>query len=675
MKKLFAALAAILLGLPLAALVGAFLFLRTAVLDQRGTFAVQGLNAPVEIIRDEHGVAHIFAPSPDEAWFALGYAHAQDRLAQMELMRRLGSGRLSEIIGPATLDVDRMMRGLGLAAAADAAVEALPPETRRMLEIYARGVNAFLAGHRGAWPPEFYLLRSAPEPWRPRDSLLFGQIMGFQLSGNWRDELLRARLAERLTPAQRAEIWPDWPSDNSVVLNQLTALYRTLDLDRLAAALPLIGPERASNEWVIAGTRTATGRPFLVNDPHLGLNAPGQWYLARLSAPGLDLVGATAAGVPAVLLGHNGRIAWGFTTTNGDTSDLFVERIDPSDPGRYLTETGSEPFVIRRETIRVRGQDDVTMTVRATRNGVVLSDFNGAAQAAAPTGHVVALASTRFGRVDTTPRALFAMQNARNWDEFQAALRDWQAPMQNIVYADVEGNIGFVAPALLPLRGRGDGSVMLPGWIEANRWRGTVPFEALPRVFNPQSGRLANANNRPVPPDFPVQITTDPDSPYRAQRIVELLDARPAHDRASMEAMLADPVSRFAREILPLATGRTPASPRAAAALALLRDWGGAMRRALPQPLIFTAWMRACCATGTARCAAPCHSRSSSRRGCAHSHPSCCAARSATAPAISGASTRRCSAPPSPAARRSAAPTRRNAARGSTPRSIARSTR
>ncbi len=593
MKKWLATAAAIVLGLPLAALAGVVLFLRTAVLDQSGTFAVPGLAAPVEIIRDAHGVAHIFAPSADAAWFALGYAHAQDRLAQMEFMRRFGSGRIAELIGPAGVGTDRLIRSLGLAEAAEAAVAALPEASRQTLEAYARGVNAFMATFRGAWPPEFYALRTTPEPWQPRDSLLFGQIMAVQLSGNWRDEFLRARFADRLTPAQRAELWPEWPNDNAIALNQLQALYRTLDLDRLAASLPSLGPERASNEWVVAGARSATGRPILVNDPHLGLEAPGTWYLARIVAPGINLVGATAPGVPAVLLGHNGRIAWGFTTTNGDANDLFIERVDPADPTRYLTESGSEPFRTRRETIRVRGGDDVTITVRFTRNGLVLSDVLPDARAAAPAGHVLVVASTRFGRVDTTPAALFALQAARDWNEFQAALRDWQAPMQNVVYADVDGNIGFIVPGLLPLRGAGDGSVPLPGWIEANRWRGTVPFEALPRLYNPPSGRIANANNRVAPPDFPVQITADPDSPYRVQRILELLDARPTHGVADMERMLADPVSRFAREILALVRERRPASPRAAEALALLQVWDGAMRRELPQPLIFNAWMRA----------------------------------------------------------------------------------
>jgi penicillin amidase len=578
--------------LPLVALAALVLWLGSGLPTTMGTLAAPGLGEPVEIVRDAHGVAHIFAPSADAAWFAQGYVHAQERLAQMEFMRRFGAGRLSETIGRAALDIDRLMRLFGLADAAQASYSALSPSAQRVLDQYAAGVNAYIDTHSGAWPPELMLLGIRPEPWEPRDSLLFGQIMGMQLTGNWRNEIARARLWERLTPAQRAELWPDWPADQATVLREAAALFRTLDLDGLARALPYIGPDRASNEWVVGGARSATGRPLLVNDPHLSLTAPGQWYLVHIVAPGLTLAGASAPGVPGVLLGHNGRIAWGFTTTGGDAMDLFVERLDPADPERYMTESGSEPFRVRLETIRVKGEADVRFPVRTTRNGRVISDINQAARASAPEGHVLAVAFTRFNTVDRTPEALFALQAARDWNSFVAALRDWQAPMQNIVYADVDGNIGFIAPALLPLRGAGDGSVPLPGWIAANRWRGTVPFDELPRVFNPPSGRLANSNNRIVPDEYPVMITRDWDAPYRGQRAVELLDARPTHDVASMEAILADPVSRFARDLLPLMLRVTPTTELGRSALALLRGWDGAMRRDLPQPLIFTAWTR-----------------------------------------------------------------------------------
>jgi penicillin amidase len=330
----------------------------------------------------------------------------------------------------------------------------------------------------------------------------------------------------------------------------------------------------------------------LVNDPHLLLGAPGYWYLVHIAAPGLALAGASAPGVPGVLLGHNARIAWGFTTTGGDAMDLFIERVDPDDPGRYMTGSGSEPFQLRTETIHVKGAPDEQFVIRSTRNGRVISDLNPAARAAAPTGHVLALAATRFGVVDRTPEALFALQTARDWNGFVTALHDWQAPMQNIVYADVDGNIGFIAPALLPLRGAGDGALPLPGWIDANRWRGTVPFEDLPQVLNPPSGRIANSNNRIVPDEFPVLITRDWEAPYRALRAIELIEARPTHDVASMEAMLADPVSLFARAVLPAALRVAPATELGRSALALLRDWDGTMRRDLPQPLIFNAWMR-----------------------------------------------------------------------------------
>lgn len=586
-RRIIGIVLAVLLALPLALLA----WLLTSLPKTEGTITLAGPTAPIEIIRDRRGIPHIYAANEADAFYALGFVHAQDRLFQMDFTRLLAQGRLSEVIGPATLDSDRFMRMLDLVGQADATLQVMPPRWRRMLDAYAAGVNGYLDTHSGAWPPEYLLLRRTPERWEPRDSLLWAKLMTLQLSGNWRGEIARARLLKSWSPEMLAQIWPTWVAEPGTTL-ALAALYHTLDLDGLAKALPAPpGPTFASNVWALSGARTVGGKPILTNDPHLGLNAPGQWYLAHIETPSLRLVGATAPGAPAVVLGHNGRIAWGFTTTTADTWDLFIERLDPTDTNRYLTPNGSLPFETRTETIKVKGQPDTVVTFRATRHGPVLSDLSASARAATPPEHVLALATPSLQIVDRTPMALFALNRATDWNSFVAALADWHGPMQNIVYADSDGHIGFYSPALLPQRRGGDGWLPQPGWTGEHDWDGFVPFENLPHALDPPSGMLINANNRIVPEEFPVFISRDWDAPYRAQRIAELLASQETHDRESMAVMLRDDVSLLARELLPRLRTARAARPETQRALALLQAWDGRMDRLRPEALIFHAWM------------------------------------------------------------------------------------
>ncbi len=339
-----------------------------------GQITVAGIEAPVTIVRDAQAVPHIEAESLLDATFALGFVHAQDRLWQMEFRRRVGAGRLAEIVGEAALPVDRFMRLLGLYRLAEASLAYLDPETVAWLEAYARGVNAYLATRKGPLPPEFLLLGHAEiEPWRPADSLVWLRLMALDLGRNWRDELLRARLASRLNEEQIADIWAADDADAPITTAMLA---RELDLDALAAALPPAAPPgQGSNAWVINGARSDSGAPLLANDPHLRLRAPGVWYLAHLRTPELELIGATMPGVPGVILGHNGTIAWGFTNTGPDTQDLFIERLDPGYPHRYLTPEGPKPFAVREEVIQVTGAAPVRLRIRTTRHGPVISDL------------------------------------------------------------------------------------------------------------------------------------------------------------------------------------------------------------------------------------------------------------------------------------------------------------
>ena len=574
---------------------GGFLWLRTSLPQISGTLELAGIAAPVEVARDRHGVVHIRAETDDDAYFALGFGHAQDRLFQMEFMRRLGAGRLSELVGKPTVALDRRMRVFGLYRLAQATFEHLAPGPRESLVAYARGVNAYIETHSGVLAPELAFIGGRPEPWQPADSLVWARIMAMRLSGNLWSEGLRARLAERLAPDRIEAFWPEIAGQVAPTLGAAEARQARTLLAAMMRSWPgALAPVTASNFWVVAGAHTKTGKPILANDPHLGFRAPGLWYLVRIETPTLSVTGATVPGVPMTILGHNGTIAWGFTTTESDTQDLFLEKLDPADPGRYLTPDGSKPFAVRSETIVVRGEAPVTLSVRATRHGPVVSDLDPEARRLAGPDQVVALAATALRPDDRTPGALWRLNRAKSWPAFIAAMRDFHAPQQNIAYADVEGNIGFIAPGRVPIRRAGNGLSPAPGWTGSHDWTGLIPFEALPRSFNPANGRIVNANNPVVGPDYPYHLGIGGTPPYRALRIHAMIDEGASATPQAAGAMQNDTVSLAARELLPLMVKMTPAGVGpASGALALLRDWDGKMAADRPEPLIFTAWLGA----------------------------------------------------------------------------------
>jgi len=547
--------------------------------------------AEIAIARDADGVPLTTAADDEDVAFGLGFAHAQDRLFQMELQRRYGAGRLAEILGADALPIDRQMRVLGLYRAAEDETRYLSPEVKRGLEAYAAGINAWLATRHGALPPEFLLLRFEPEPWRVADSLVWGKLIALQLEGNYRGELIRARLAATVPPDDMAVLYPEYPKDAPTTLAELTPIYRGLALDRLYRALPaFVGPHYASDNWVVDGSHSASGKPLLANDPHLGFGAPGFWYLARLKTPAREIAGATAAGVPLVVIGHNDRIAWGFTATTSDVEDLFIEKIDPADPGRYLTPQGSLPFETRRETISVRGAAPVEMIVRTTRHGPVLSDTLPPG-AAAP-GYVLALAATFTLPGDRGAEALWRIDRAGNWSEFRAAWEGFVGPQQNTIYADVDGTIGFIAPGRVPIRAHGDGWLPMPGWTGEYDWTGFIPFAALPQGTNPPSGHFFSANNKIVPESYPYFLGRDWDLPNRAERIAALLGAAPKLTPTASLKMQADTYSLMAARLVPLMTRTAPAGATAHAVVERLQRWDLRMDAGKIEPLMFTAWLR-----------------------------------------------------------------------------------
>ncbi len=613
MQRLARALAVLLLLLPVVATlacVAAYMFLRQSLPQLEGEAITPELRAPVDIVRDAYGIPHIYAASQADAVYALGFVHAQDRLWQMEMNRRIGAGRLAEVLGPAALDTDRFLRTLGVRRSAEANLARLDEEARELLAAYASGVNAFLAGNP-VLPLEFQLLGVQPEPWSPVDSVVWVKMMAWDLGGNWRNELLRMQMAKTLSLARIQEFLPPYPGESALPIADLKALYGGLDkgLSRLAvtsdgdpmpdvarllaAAPPEVQEGAGSNNWAVAGDRSVSGKPLLANDPHLGLTAPALWYFAHLHTPDANVIGATLPGVPGVVLGRNERVAWGFTNTGPDVQDLFLEKLDPA--GGYIAPDGPRLFSVITETIKVKGADEVRLEVRLSRHGPVISDVAKSAADATPRGYALAFSWTALAEDDETMRAALDLGRSKNWQEFLAAASHFNAPQQNMLYADVDGNIGFVAAGRVPVRKKENdlhGLAPAPGWLSQYDWEGYIPFKELPQSYNPASGRLWTANEKVTPAGYTHFITSEWQPPYRSNRIGTLLEARPKHDRASFARMHGDSLSTPMREALPFLLATTPRSATARRALDMLGRWNGEMRRDLAEPLIIAAWWR-----------------------------------------------------------------------------------
>lgn len=534
--------------------------------------AIPGLTAPATVDLDENAIPRIRAATLRDAAAVLGYLHASERLFQMDLMRRAAAGELSEIAGPVALPNDRMMRILGLRRSAAQAAAALDPDTKATLEAYAAGVNAYIAA-RGRFAAAEFILFGAPRPWTPTDSLLWAKTMGLYLSANWRTELARAQ--------GTAAPWP--PTDTTAPPH---AARPQTGLPRFPA--PFTHPESASNAWAVDARHSATGAPLLAGDPHLGFSLPGVWYLARIDTPDATLAGATAPGVPMLVMGRNQHIAWSFTTSGADVQDLFIET--PTDPNHYQTPDGPRPYTLHTEIIRIRGQSDETLIVRETRHGPVISDLTHANTS--PGGPILAVAMTNLAPGDTSAAGLLALNRATTRAQAADAAAAINGLVQNMTVADRAG-IALVTTGRVPIRRGGDGSRPAPGADGSHDWIGWATGAALPRTIDPPSGRVLNANERAAPPDFPVFLGQDWNDDLRARRARELLIATPKHTLDSFAAMQTDTLSLFARDTLPRLRALAIPDGLARRAQSLLTTWDGTMSPDLPQPLIFNAWMQA----------------------------------------------------------------------------------
>jgi penicillin G amidase len=527
---------------------------------------LEGLSGPVTVTRDQWGVPHIKASTDMDAFWAQGYVHAQDRLWQMELNRRTGAGRLSEILGDAALDQDKFLRTWGFYRAAQASESALSEHTRAVLKAYAAGVNAFIA--EGKLPLEFTLVGSKPEPWVIADSLVWAKMLAFDLADNWSAEVTNTETVKKIGLEGLNEIEPGvrpgtptivrleefkgaLKTDSAQASNAGLQAHTLAALQRLAAiqkSLPTFaGPDRdttGSNNWVVGGKLTTTGKPMLANDPHLRLSAPSLWYFADLEAPGLHAIGASLPNIPGIVLGRNDRIAWGATNSSPDTQDLFVLEVKD---GAFATPAGPVKLETRDEIIKVKGGADVKWPVRSSAYGPVISDAPVAGIKPAD-GQAVALRYVSLEPGDTTLDAFLGFNYAKNWSDFLEAMRSYVAPMQNFVYADVDGNIGYFAPGKIPTR-NWDGRLPASA-AKGENWTGFVPFDQLPILENPREGFIVTANNKMLPHQAAFEPSTYTDH-WRAQRIRERILSAGKISMETMNDIQADTLSIIARELVP----------------------------------------------------------------------------------------------------------------------------
>jgi len=576
---------------------------RSALPQLDGRLQVSELSAPVTVTRDGHGVPTVDAATLEDVFFAQGYVTAQDRLWQMDVMRRFGSGELSEILGEDLLKVDREQRILGLRAAAKKSLEMASPRDRAYYEAYARGVNAYIGSRGGKLPIEFRILGYAPKPWQAEDSVVVANSMVKDLNYHYfYDALDREKILAKLGPELTADLfvnrsWHDRPP--TVMRDDLNdANPNNGDSDdddeddspdnsvtnlRVPENAPVVAPEglpvNGSNDWVVSGAHTVTGKPLLSNDMHLGHQMPNLWYEAHLRAGSLDVAGVTLPGMPYVIVGHNQRIAWGFTNVGPTVTDVYIENFNAQ--GAYQTPSGWIQPEHRTEIIHVKGKADVTVDVKITRHGPIITEL--------VPGETRPLA-LRWTLYDGLHIPFFDVNTAQNWAEFQHAFSQLDAPGQNVVYADVDGNIGYHTTGKVPIRAAGDGSLPVSGADNAHEWTSFIPFEKLPSIYNPPSGIIATANGRITPDNYPNSVSMEWEAPWRTARIYHVLESGRQFSAADMLALQTDVHSEadlFAAERFVYAVDHAAKpSARVKQAADLMRSWDGRMLASSAAPTI-----------------------------------------------------------------------------------------
>ena len=606
-----------LVVLGLLGLVIGYHFLSRSLPDYTEDFTLAGVSAPVEIVRNNANVPHIFGATDEDVYFALGFAHAQDRLWQMTQLRRTAQGRLSEIFGQRTVRIDEILRRYDIYGLALKSADAQDAPTKRALAAYANGVNAWIgqvnSGARGRGAPEFFLFGPEIAVWQPADSIAILKLMALQQSTHMTSEIRRARASLLLTDARVRDLLPDDPGPGIAALPDYADLVPGVlpgaDPVRLAdlplSPFPQADMGGASNAWAAAPDRSAAGGTLLANDPHLDFTTPSVWYLARLQLASGGVIGATIPGVPAILLGRSEAVGWGLTSSYLDDQDVHIEQLNPDTPEQYRTPEGWAEFETRRSILTVRDAPPVTLTLRWTRNGPVLPGSHFDLAAITPPGHVASVSWTALSAADTTMTAVIRLMQAGSVADGLAAGELFVAPSQNLILADKDG-IALQVIGAMPRRdpkNQSQGRMPTKGWLPENRWQGFFPYADNPRFLNPATGILGNTNNKTVDRPFPNHVSFDWGDTQRIARWLRLMQTREVHTRDSFIEAQLDTVSNAARTLLPLvgadlwftdeaAPAGTP-ERRRAQALDMLAEWNGEMNEHLPEPLIYSAWLRA----------------------------------------------------------------------------------
>ncbi|MBM7586960.1 penicillin amidase [Bacillus pakistanensis] len=555
-----------------------------------GAIELSPLNGNVDVVRDDNGVPHITAEDERDLYIAQGYVQAQDRLFQMDLSRRQASGELSEVIGKAALDRDKFFRTLGLRRAAGASLDTYTEEARKVLEWYSEGVNAYMedAKENGTLPIEFTLLGYEPKEWTPIDSLTIGKYMAFDLGGHWQGQAFRYWAIENLPNEKALDLFPSYPKDAPTIL----AEYEEIDLDiSQSFAAAVIPPEfNGSNNWVVSGEKSVSGKPLLADDPHLGLGTPSIWYQMHLNAPEMNVSGVIFAGVPGIILGHNDQIAWGVTNTGPDVQDLYIEKRNPNNPKEFLYKEKWEKAKIIKEPIKVKDEETVPYEVTVTRHGPIINEF------AYETMGNTALAM-RWTALDPSNelQAILEINKATNWGQFEMALKDFHVPTQNFVFASADGTIAYKANGKIPIRKKGDGILPVPGWTDEYEWEGFIPYDELPRVVNPEKGFIATANNKVVDNPYPYHISHHWAQPYRYMRIKEFLEEKEKLSLIDMKTLQMDQKNLHAVEFLQsmvVEIEQESLTRVEKEAVAELKEWNFIDDKSQAAPLLFNLWMK-----------------------------------------------------------------------------------
>jgi len=607
-----------------------------------GEIKLEGLDGPVDVYLDQMGIPHIYASTQHDLFFAQGYVHAQERFWQMDFWRHIGSGRIAEMFS-SEADTDAFLRTLGWRVTAEQEYAGLDSVSKSIVDSYTSGVNAYLKNHdKEALSLEYAILgllnsNYTIEPWTPIHSLTWGKAMAWDLRGNMGEEIERAVLLKTLTPEQVALLFPPYPTDHPVIVNDLgtgtsanaptrpqafdipnetlAALQHNASL--LDTALGPAGDGIGSNSWAVSGDLTTTGMPILANDPHLSIQMPSIWYQMHLECKPVsdqcpfNVAGFSFAGVPGVIIGHNEHVSWGFTNVGPDVMDLYIEKVNPDNPNQYEVNGKWVDFETRKEIINVAGGDPIELTVRLTRHGPVISEdygplknvgepddkefvpFKDRAGVELPENYVIALKWTAL--TPSTPfEAIWGFDRAKNWDEFREAARKFHVPAQNLLYADIEGNIAYQMPGDIPIRANGDGTIPVPGWTDEYEWTGYIPFEDLPFTVNPEEGYIATANNQVPPSGYSNLITYDWDYGFRAQRITDMIKNAPGKiDIAYIQKMQGDDFDANGPNFVPMLLAMTDQfSGNEAKALDLLKDWDYQSRADSSAAAVFNAFWR-----------------------------------------------------------------------------------